>query len=172
MEARRTLPSVTPEPSTRTTSTTSTRGPYAERLRVPWWSWPPSLLVGVVVAVELSMFATAVPIWVPFAVLLPLTVFILLWLSRWRVAVTDSEFLVDDARLPLGVIADVVALDSNGKREVLGVAAHPLAFVVQRPWIGGAVQVLVDDPADPTPYWVVSTRHPVRLATALLNAKT
>ena len=55
-----------------------------------------------------------------------------------------------------------------GKREVLGVGAHPLAFVVQRPWIGGAVQVLLDDPADPTPYWVVSTRHPVELATALL----
>jgi hypothetical protein len=168
MEARRTLPSVTPEPSTRTTTTP---GPYAERLRVPWWSWPPSLLVGVVVAVELSMFATAVPIWVPFAVLLPLTAVILWWLSRLRVAVTGTEFQVDDARLPIKVIADVVALDANGKREVLGVGAHPLAFVVQRPWIGGAVQVLLDDPADPTPYWVVSTRHPVRLATALLNAK-
>jgi len=41
---------------------------------------------------------------------------------------------------------------------------------VQRPWIGGAVQVLLDDPADPTPYWVVSTRHPVELAEALLAA--
>jgi len=78
---------------------------------------------------------------------------------------------VDDARLPLGVIADVVALDAAGKRELLGVGAHPMAFVVQRPWIGGAVQVLLDDPADPTPYWVVSTRHPVELATALLAGR-
>jgi hypothetical protein len=40
---------------------------------------------------------------------------------------------------------------------------------VQRAWIGTAVQVLLDDPADPTPFWVVSTRHPVELATALLE---
>jgi DUF3093 family protein len=87
------------------------------------------------------------------------------------VAVTATEFEVDDARLPLPVIADVVALDADGKREVLGVGSHPLAFVVQRPWVKGAVQVVLDDPADPTPFWVVSTRHPVELATALLAAR-
>jgi len=92
------------------------------------------------------------------------------WLGRIRVAVTADEFRVDDARLPLSVISDVVALDAEGKREVLGVAAHPLAFVVQRPWVRGAVQVVLDDPADPTPFWVVSTRDPVRLATVLLDA--
>ena len=67
------------------------------------------------------------------------------------------------------MIADVVALDAAGKRELLGVGADPLAFVVQRPWMPGAVQVELDDPADPTPYWVVSSRHPVELATALLR---
>ena len=90
--------------------------------------------------------------------LLPLTGAALLWLGRIRVAVTGREFRVDDARLPVAVIADVVALDAAGKREVLGVGAHPLAFVVQRPWIGGAVQVLLDDPADPDP--VLGGEHP------------
>lgn len=116
------------------------------------------------------MGASAVPLWVPFAVLLTLTAVILFRIGRIRVAVTADEFQVDDARLPVAVIREVVALDATGKREVLGVGAHPLAFVVQRPWIGGAVQVLLDDPADPTPFWVVSTRHPVELASALLAA--
>ena len=85
---------------------------------------------------------------------------------------TADEFLVDDARLPLAVIADVVALDAAGKREALGRRRRTRsAFVIQRPWIGPAVQVLLDDPADPTPYWVISTRHPVELATALLAAR-
>src|SRR6185312_15422622 len=110
------------------------------------------------------------PAWVPFAVLCPLTAAVLLRAGRIRVAVTDGEFRVDDARLPVAVISDVVALDAAGKREALGVGAHPLAFVIQRPWIGGAVQVLLDDPADPTPFWVVSTRHPVQLAESLLIA--
>jgi len=108
---------------------------------------------------------------VPFVLLLPVILGWVLWIGRIRVAVTTDEFQVDDARLPVRVIADVVALDADGKREVLGVGAHPLSFVVQRPWIKGAVQVLVNDPADPTPFWVVSTRHPVELATALLAAK-
>src|SRR5215207_1845816 len=103
--------------------------------------------------------------------MLPLTVAVMLWIGRIRIAVTPAEFLVDDAKLPVSVIADVVALDADGKREVLGVGAHPLAFVVQRPWIGGAVQVLLDDPADPTPFWVVSTRHPVELARAVMAAR-
>ena len=160
--------SVTPE---RPGRTAADHPRYAERLRVPWWSWPPSLLAGAIVAVELSMGVAALPPWLPFAVLLPLTAVALVWLGRFRVLVTDEEFRADDARLPLAAVRDVVALDADGKREVLGVGSHPLAFVVQRPWIGGAVQVLLDDPADPTPYWVVSTRHPVELATALLDAR-
>jgi hypothetical protein len=123
-----------------------------------------------VLAVELSLGMPDLPGWLLFAAVLPLTVAALLWLGRLRIAVTDTEFQVDDARLPVAVIADVVALDAAGKREVLGVGSHPLAFVVQRPWIGGAVQVLLDDPADPTPFWVVSTRHPVELAEVLLAA--
>ena len=160
---------MTPEPSARTTASPG-RG-YAERLVVPWWSWPPALIGGAVLALEISMGFGDTPIWVPFLPVLPVTVFIMIWIGRIRVAVTADEFQVDDARLPLTVITDVVALDAAGKREVLGVGAHPLAFVIQRPWIGGAVQVLLDDPADPTPYWVISTRRPVELATALLAAR-
>jgi hypothetical protein len=144
---------------------------YVERLRLSWWMWPPAVIVDIILATELLLGFPAIPAWIPFAVLIPLTVALLLRLGRLRVAVTGDEFQVDDARLPVSVIADVVALDAAGKREALGVGAHPVAFVIQRPWIGPAVQVLLDDPADPTPYWVVSTRRPVELATALLAAK-
>jgi hypothetical protein len=142
---------------------------YTERLTTPKWGWPLSFAGGGLLAAEVWMGAGGVRAWVPFAVMLPAVAVLMLWFGRIKVAVTDTEFLVDDARLPVSVIADVIALDAAGKREALGVGAHPMAFVVQRPWIGGAVQVLLDDPADPTPFWVVSTRHPVELATALLE---
>jgi hypothetical protein len=161
---------VASEPSERTATTVPPAG-YAERLTVSWWMWPPALAFGALLALELWMGYDGLRSWLPFVVLLPLTLFGLWRLGRIRVAVTDGQFLVDDARLPVTAIADVVALDADGRREILGVGAHPLAFVVQRPWIAGAVQVLLDDPADPTPYWVVSTRRPVELATALLAAR-
>ncbi|MFI6781002.1 DUF3093 domain-containing protein [Micromonospora sp. NPDC050276] len=144
---------------------------YTERLDLPWWLWLAGLVAGALLAVEVWMGAPGVRAWLPFAVLVPLTAVGLWWLGRIRVGVADSELLVDDARLPVRFVADVVPLDAAGRREVLGVGADPLAFVVQRPWIGGAVQVILDDPADPTPFWVVSTRHPVELAEAVLAAR-
>jgi hypothetical protein len=157
---------VTPRPPARTTDPA-----YVERLRLSWWTALPALLVDVILALEILLGFPTMPAWVPFAAIVPLTAAMLLWVSRIQVTVTGDELLVDDARLPVSVIADVVALDAAGKREALGVGAHPLAFVIQRPWIGPAVQVLLDDPADPTPFWVISTRRPVELATALLDAK-
>jgi hypothetical protein len=160
---------VTSEPSARTAAATAA---YAERLRLPWFAWPAWLALATLLAAEVSLGSPGLRGWAPFAVLLPVTVAFLWRADRIKVAVTATEFQVDDARLPLSVIADVVPLDADGKREALGVGAHPLAFVVQRPWIRGAVQVLLDDPADPTPFWVVSTRRPVELATALLRARS
>ena len=157
---------MTPQSPARTTAPA-----HSERLRVSWWMWPAVLTVDAIVGLEVLIGFPGLPAWVPFAVLLPLTAAVLLRAGRIRVAVTGGEFQVDDARLPVSVIADVVALDAAGKREALGVGSHPLAFVIQRPWVGPAVQVLLDDPADPTPYWVISTRRPVELATALLEAK-
>jgi hypothetical protein len=144
---------------------------YSERLALPWWLWLVGLVAAALLAVEVWMGASGVRAWLPFAVLLPLTAAGLWWLGRIRVAVAGGELQVDDARLPARFVADVVPLDAAGRREVLGVAADPLAFVVQRPWVPGAVQVVLDDPADPTPFWVVSTRHPVELAEALLAAR-
>ncbi|MDM4718082.1 DUF3093 domain-containing protein [Micromonospora sp. WMMA1363] len=144
---------------------------YAERLSLPWWLWLGGLAAAVLLAAEVWLGAPGVRAWLPFAVLLPATVAGLAWLGRIRVAVRDGELRVDDARLPARFVADVVPLDAAGRREVLGVGADPLAFVVQRPWVAGAVQVVLDDPADPTPFWVVSTRRPVELATALIAAR-
>jgi hypothetical protein len=65
----------------------------------------------------------------------------------------------------------VEVIDVEARRELLGVSADPLAFVMQRPWIRGGVRIDLDDPADPTPYWYVSSRRPRQLAAALLEAR-
>jgi len=144
---------------------------FAERLTLPWWLWPPALGLAALLAAELHLGAPGLRSWVPYAVLLPATAAALVWLGRIRVAVAGGELRVDDARLPVRYVADAIPLDLDGRREILGPAADPLAFVVQRPWLPGAVQVLLDDPADPTPYWVVSSRRPAQLASALLAAR-
>ena len=53
---------------------------------------------------------------------------------------------------------------------MLGVEADARAYLATRPYLKAAVKVPVSDPDDPAPYWLVGTRHPDRLAAALLEA--
>ena len=41
------------------------------------------------------------------------------------------------------------------------------AWLLVRGWIPGVARITLDDPTDPTPYWLVSTRDPEGLAAAL-----
>jgi hypothetical protein len=138
---------------------------------VPWWLWPPALALAALMAAEVYLGAPGRWVWVPYLILLPATAAGLWALGRLRVAVEGGELRVDDARLPLRYVAGVTVLGVAEKRVLLGTAAHPYAFVVQRPWVKGAVQVHLSDPSDPTPYWVVSSRRPASLAAALLAAR-
>ena len=144
---------------------------YTERLTVAWWLWLPAIALVGLLAIEVYLIGPGVGTWLPYLVLLPFATVLLWWLGRIRVTVQDDELLVDDARLPLRFVADATVLDPPAKRDLLGPYAKPYAFVIQRPWIAGAVQVHLDDPADPTPYWIVSTRHPEALAAALAAPK-
>jgi hypothetical protein len=119
-------------------------------------------------AAEVYLGAPGLWTWAPYLVLLPAAASGLWALGRLRVAVEGGELRVDDARLPVRFVAGVTVLGVAEKRVLLGTASHPYAFVVQRPWIKGAVQVHLDDPADPTPYWLVSSRRPAARAGALL----
>jgi hypothetical protein len=92
-------------------------------------------------------------------------------LSRIRVQVDGEHLHIDDAHLPRSVIGEVTVIDASGRRDLLGQDADPLAFVILRPWIPGGVRVNLEDPADPTPYWFVSSRHPEALAAALRAAR-
>jgi hypothetical protein len=133
--------------------------------------WLLGLALATVAAAEVYLGAPGPWTLLPYLVLLPAAAAGLVALGRLRVAVTGDELWVDDAHLPVRHIADVVSLDAEGRRQLLGPLSAPYAFVVQRPWIRGTVQVVLDDPADPTPYWVVSTRHPTALARAVAAAR-
>jgi hypothetical protein len=134
---------------------------------VPWWLWLPTLAAAALLAAQIGLGAPGPRGWAPYLVVVPLAALGLWSLGRIRLVVTEDTLRVDDATLPRSVISDAIPLDAAGKRELLGTGSDPLAFVVQRPWTPGAVQVLLDDPQDPTPYWVISTRHPQRLAETL-----
>ena len=144
---------------------------YRERLSVPLWWWLAAPGTAALLAAEVYMGAPGPATILPYVVLVPAVVGVLWWAGRVRIAVTADELHVDDARLPLRYVGAVTAMSALQTRDLLGPAAEPYAFVIQRPWVGTAVRIDLDDPADPTPYWVVSSRRATELAAAIDAAR-
>lgn len=156
-----------PGSGTEAPATKANRLRYAERLFVTWYWWPLPLLAAVILAAEVHMGYGGVRAWLPYTVLVPLTLAILWWAGRARITIADGELRVADARIPLALIGPVEILPVTAKRKALGPQLDPAAFVVHRGWVGPLLRVQLTDPADPTPYWIFSTRHPERLAELL-----
>jgi hypothetical protein len=147
---------------------------YRERLRVPWWWWPPAFALATLIAVEFNLGVTSLPVWLPFAILYVAAVGALLWLGRVEIQVISNpaaeegvELWAGQAHLPVAVIARSAEVAQPAKSAALGRQLDPAAFVLHRAWIGPMILVVLDDPDDPTPYWLVSCRHPERVLSAL-----
>ena len=146
---------------------------YRERLRVPWWWWPPGLALAGLIALEVNQGVPALPNWLPFVVLLPVAALVLLWFGKIEVRVVggaqaeETELWVGAAHLPVSVISRTAQVPRTAKSAALGRQLDPAAYVVHRAWVGPMVLLVLDDPDDPTPYWLVSCRHPDRVLAAL-----
>jgi hypothetical protein len=138
---------------------------------VPWWWWPPGLGLAALIALEVNRGLPRLPDWLPFAVLFAVAAAVLLWLGRLEIRVTASDTGVElwagEAHLPVAVIARSAEIPRSAKSAALGRQLDPAAYVMHRAWVGPMVLAVLDDPDDPTPYWLVSCRHPERVLSAL-----
>lgn len=144
---------------------------FDERLRTPWWWYGAGLLVAALLAGEFGVADKALTVWIPFGVLLPGSAVIVWSMGRSRVSVIGDELRVNDAHLPLQVITAAVALDATTLRRLVGRYGDPAAFVTIRAWVGPGIQIILDDPDDPTPYWIISTRRPDELIEVLRSSR-
>ena len=140
---------------------------YDERLGVPlrWWALATMFMASILVA-----FLVATPLWVAVSGTGVLTLALLalfLGYGAARISVTDGVLTAGRARISLDHVGEVRALDADQTHRLAGRDADARAFLLLRPYLRRAVRIAIDDPADPTPYWLVSTRRPDRLAAAL-----
>ncbi|MFI0466380.1 MULTISPECIES: DUF3093 domain-containing protein [Saccharopolyspora] len=143
---------------------------FRERLYTSWWAWPLPVIGAAIMAATVHMGYPGVRAWLPYAVLIPLAIAIPLWLGRTKIEVVDGELWVGDAHLPLRFVEDAEAITPAEQRRALGPDLDPAAFMVHRSSIRTSVRIWLNDPDDPTPYWVISTRRPERLIAALKNS--
>ena len=140
---------------------------YRERLNVPlrWWVQATMFLATLWLALVVALpgwFA-----WSASGILLAAVYGLFAWMGSVEVTVHGGVLHAGKARIPVALLGDAEALDKDATRRVHGVDADVRAFLVTRPYIARSVKVTLEDPRDPTPYWLISSRHPRHLAAAL-----
>lgn len=148
---------------------------YRERLWVPWWYW--AMAVPAVVIVSAQIGFNRDPIWLIAASVL--TTAIALWVL-FALSKTVLEVEVDSsgerwlhagtAILPASAVAKSLEVPASANRAALGRQLDPSAFLVTHAWVKTMALMVLDDPDDPTPYWLVSSRRPAELLDAFLGA--
>ena len=142
-------------------------GSYREHLRVPvsWW-----LLAVPVIAIlggeVYAGFGGFIPPLIYAVFVAAVAGFLLAW-GAASIEVADGALRAGGATLPLGEISEVVALDEKQAALLRGPRADPAARLMLRPYLKRAVYIALADPGSAVPYWLVATRHPEELATAI-----
>ena len=116
---------------------------------------PINVFVGVVVSIV--MYVTAVTV---------------LTVTSPVIEITETEFTAGRARLPLANVGEVTGYSGGEATLQRGRLLDARAWLVIRGWVDPVVKVEVLDDRDPAPYWLVSTRQPAALTSALSEART
>lgn len=111
---------------------------------------PINFIVGVVVAI--ALYAGCV---------------LLLLLSAPLVEVTETELVAGKARLPLTSVGSAAGFRGADATYERGPGLDARTWLAIRGWVDPVVKVTLDDEADPTPYWLISTRRPDELVEVL-----
>lgn len=139
---------------------------FRERLHVPvlWWLLGVGFALTLVIAVGLYVG----PAWGIATLLAGLAVIVGLFArAAATIRVDETGLRVGRGWIDHRYLAGAQALDAEQTRRRAGAEADARAHLVLRPYIATAVEITLDDPADPVPYWLVSTRRPAALAAAL-----
>lgn len=142
---------------------------YRERLTASPWMFIATALVipaSLLVFLPISMVAGVVVA----AVLYGGCVLLLIWGSP-VIEVADGVLTAGRARLPLSAVAQATAYRSEEATLERGRRLDARAWLLIRGWVSPVVKVQLDDPSDPTPYWILSSRRPEQLVAAIESAK-
>lgn len=146
-------------------------GTYRERLGVPASYWLLAVPLVILLGSEGYFFAGG---YFPALGMGALLIIVAAFLLRWggtTIEVADGVLRAGRDVLPLSTAAEVIALSERQAARLRGPQADPAAHLLLRPYLKRAVCVRLAAADGQAPYWLVATRHPERLATAIDHAR-
>lgn len=146
-------------------STSLTTVLYKERLAPGVGLWLGCVGAG------LASFLVGAPINITAGIVAGVTVAItvgaLLYGTSPTLEVTESAVRFGRARIEREYVGRAYAFRGEEARLATGPALDGRAYMCFRGWITSVIRVEITDPADPTPYWIASSRHPEKIAEIL-----
>lgn len=142
---------------------------YRERL------WPaPWILIATALVMPASMLVLA-PISPVAGVATALVLYggcvVLFLVGAPTISVGGGMLRAGRASIPLTLLGEPQAFTGEEASLERGQRLDARAWLLIRGSIDGVVTVPLTDPADPTPYWLLSTRHPRELAAAIVRSQ-
>ncbi|WP_080794663.1 DUF3093 domain-containing protein [Corynebacterium pacaense] len=149
---------------------------YREKQWVPWYWWLAAALIVALLSAQFALNRSTLWLYVPALILSIIAVWLLLRMSSTVIAVEEDAdgtrwLLAGQANLPDDVVTRSLAVPATAKRNAMGRQLDPAAFVVSHGWVPEMVMLVLDDPEDPTPYWLIGSRNPEALLRAFVPAQ-
>lgn len=144
---------------------------YRERLWPASWVWLVAAGFGGSLGVAYGYAYGSAAGWVVGAATAVLLLAGVAWLGHSAIVVWPDRLVAGAAALPLEWIGRTAALDRDQTVVARTTKADARAFLFLRTWAAPTAAVVeVTDPADPHPYWLVSSRRPQQFVAALDRA--
>ena len=145
---------------------------YSESQRVPlsWW------LLGALMVGLLSWQAQMQREWywgiAAGVIVSAAVIWSMISLSSTKIVVTREPsgevwLYAGAAKLPAEVISRTLVIPPTAKQAAMGRQLDPAAYVLNKSWIPTMAMLVLEDPDDPTPYWLISSKEPQELLEAL-----
>jgi hypothetical protein len=138
---------------------------YHERVLPSIGSFLPVLLVAPTLWLMLLPIAPVVGVFAGLVISVFICIFMIT--NSPLIEVREGFLLVNTANISLDAIGDAVAIDKNSAFAERGPNLDSRAFLAIQASAPTMVKIRVTDPEDPTPYLLVSSRHPDELISAL-----
>lgn len=147
---------------------------YSERQWVPWYFWFMAAFVVAITTATVSLNRTIWWVIIPAVVLSAIAIWVMVsWSGTVLRVEKDADgtrwLMVKDAQLPHDVVQRSMVVPKSARRNALGPQFDPAAFLVTHGWIDEHVMLVLDDPEDPTPYWLIAAKKPQQVLDAFLG---
>ncbi|WJY65707.1 hypothetical protein CAQUA_04970 [Corynebacterium aquatimens] len=147
---------------------------YKERQWVPWYWWLFAIAFAALLGAQMGNNRGIAYFIGAFAISAALLGWFLYSLSSTEIAVErDADgtrwLVIGESNLPNTVVSRSMAVPYSAKQSALGPQLDPAAYLVHHSWVAEMVLLVLDDPEDPTPYWLVSSKNPEALLKAFVG---